>query len=525
MTDVRDLLNEAHRALENGQTAEAATLYGRAAAQAPENVSIGNNLGVILEQLGRFDEALAAYDRAILLDSTRADIHANRANVLHALGRDDEAIPSWRHALALNRDHAQAAHNLGVCLRERGERAEAESLLRLASNLVPQSVDAQINLGALLQAKGDPEEALERYRRAAKLAPGSPEAAAGEATILEQRGDLESACAVITPAFAHAPNNVDVAVAFASVARKLRRSAEAISALRGLSTASRAKRQAALFALGKLLDAEGSYSEAFDAYEQANRLSANRFDRESFASTAAQIRERYSPERFAAAQCSSNESEVPVFVVGMPRSGTTLVEQIIASHPDAAGAGELPFIEQLAASPKSLDEAASEYLSHLAGFEQPRVVDKMPGNFLHLGYIAKLFPRATIIHISRDARDTCLSCYFQHFKDGHAYSHSLDDLGFVYREYEKTIAHWRTLPLRMLEIRYEDIVANQERETRRLLEFCDLPWDERCMRFHETKRFVRTASYDQVRQPLYAQSVGRHRAYAEFLAPLRAALN
>lgn len=522
--DVRDLLNEAHRALENGQTSEAATFYGRAAAEAPENVAIGNNHGVILEQLGRFDEALAAYDKAILLDSTRADIHANRANVLRALGRDDEAIPSWRLALALNRNHAQAAHNLGVCLCERGERTEAESLLRLALNLVPQSVDAHVNLGALLQAKGEQEEALECYRRAAKMSPNSPEAAAGEATILEQRGDLESACAVIIPAFEHAPNNVDVAVAFASVARKLRRSDEAISALRGLSTASRTKRQAALFALGKLLDAEGSYSEAFDAYEQANRLGANRFDRELFASTAAEIRARYSLARFTAAKCSSNESEVPVFVVGMPRSGTTLVEQIIASHPDAAGAGELPFIEQLAAGPKSLDEAASEYLAYLAGFEHSRVVDKMPGNFLHLGYIALLFPRARIIHISRDPQDTCLSCYFQHFKDGHAYSHSLDDLGFVYREYERTMAHWRTLPLRMLEIRYEDIVANQEHETRRLLEFCGLSWDERCLRFHETKRFVRTASYDQVRQPLYARSVARHRAYAGLLAPLRAAL-
>ena len=200
------------------------------------------------------------------------------------------------------------------------------------------------------------------------------------------------------------------------------------------------------------------------------------------------------------------------------------MEQIIASHPDAAGAGELPFIERLAAGSKSIDDAASEYLSHLAGFERSRVVDKMPGNFLHLGFIALLFPRARIIHISRDPLDTCLSCYFQHFKDGHAYSHSLDDLGFVYREYEKTMAHWRTLPLRMLEIRYEDIVADQKRETRRLLEYCGLPWDERCLRFHETKRFVRTASYDQVRQPLYARSVGRHRAYAEFLAPLRAAL-
>jgi tetratricopeptide (TPR) repeat protein len=520
MTDVRELLNKAHLALENGQTSEAATFYGRAAAQAPGNVAIGNNLGVILEQLGRFDEALAVYDKVILLDSTRADIHANRANVLRALGRDDEAVPSWRLALALNRDHAQAAHNLGVCLRERGERTEAESLLRLAASLVPQSVDAQVNLGALLQEKGDQDEALECYRRA----PGSPEAAAGEATILEQRGDFESSCAVIIPAFEREPGNVDVAVAFASVARKLRRSDEAISALRGISIASRTKRQAVLFALGKLLDAEGNYTEAFDAYEQANRLSANRFDRASFTNIASQIRDRYSPERFATAKCSSNESEVPVFVVGMPRSGTTLVEQIIASHPDAAGAGELPFIERLATGSKSLDEAASEYLSHLAGFERSRVVDKMPGNFLHLGYIALLFPRARIIHISRDPSDTCLSCYFQHFKDGHAYSHSLDDLGFVYREYENTIAHWRTLPLRMMEIRYEDIVADQERETRRLLEFCGLSWDERCMRFHETKRFVRTASYDQVRQPLYAQSVGRHRVYAEFLAPLRAAL-
>jgi tetratricopeptide (TPR) repeat protein len=527
MGDVSEFLQLAQRALGAGRVRDAAAALARAVEAQPGNAILRNNLGVLLEQLGQFEAALASYDAALARDASRADVHCNRANVLKALGRDP--VAGYRAALARDPNHIRATHNLGVCLRELGQRDDAEPLLRRAVTLAPNSVDALVNLGALLQSKGAPNEALDCYARAAALDPNSAEAAAGETMILEQRGDFEQACARIAQAFAAGPSHPDVAVAFASVAGKLRRHEEAIRALEAADARAGVggdKRQAILFALGKLLDGAGRYAEAWAAFERGNALHPRKFNRAAFTRMAEEVRARFPAGAFPGAAPEGHPSEQPIFIVGMPRSGTTLVEQILASHPEATGAGELPHIEQLALSGRAPAACAAEYLALLdaAGHGARRIADKMPGNFMHLGFIAAMFPRAHIVHIAREPLDTCLSCYFQHFNDGHEYSYDLADLAFVFREYERMMGHWHALGLRMLELRYEDIVTAQERETRRLLEFCGLPWDASCLRFHETRRLVRTASYDQVRQPLYARSVGRHRHYEAFIARLRDAL-
>jgi hypothetical protein len=254
----------------------------------------------------------------------------------------------------------------------------------------------------------------------------------------------------------------------------------------------------------------------------------------------------YSPEFMARMPRASIRSERPVFIVGMVRSGTSLVEQILASHPAVYGAGELPDIIQTVLSlhtvlgteqhyPQCLskltqektDWLAQQYLGHLASLspDAARVIDKMPGNFMHLGFIELLFPGARIIHCMRDPLDTCLSAYFQDFSRTHQYSYDLSNLGAFYREYLRVMQHWReVLKLPMLEVRYEELVANQEAVTRRMVEFCGLEWDERCMQFHKAKRYVATASYDQVRQPLYNKSAGRWKHYERFLEPLRKGL-
>jgi hypothetical protein len=234
-------------------------------------------------------------------------------------------------------------------------------------------------------------------------------------------------------------------------------------------------------------------------------------------------------------------SDVPVFIVGMQRSGTTLTEQIAASHPQVYGAGELEHIRRIAGMIKigrpestvrqltSADSLAlaGDYLRKVReiGGDALRIVDKMPHNFQYLGLIAILFPKARIIHCTRDPMDNCVSCFTQSFTGHHGYNTDLRQLGLYYREYRRLMDHWRrVLPIPMLEIDYEEMVADQETQSRRLIDFLGLDWDPACLNFHETDRSVQTASRWQVRQPIYKTSVKRWKDYEKHLGPLKKAL-
>lgn len=533
-----------------GDPEGAETLLQQAAALQPKNESVWNNLGVMLEARGAFAEADECYQRAITLQPRQSTLHFNRGNNLRSLGRWDDAEASFRQCIALDPRHAHARHNLGALLKERGERHEAEQLFRETIALDPAMVDAQVNLGSTLQGLGRDEEALACYREAQRLQPGYADAMAGEISVLDRLGHVQEARERVGPLLEAAPENPDAIITFASLARGEADQERAIAALQGLLTRHdllATKREAALFALGKLCDTRGRFEEAFVYYQEANTVRPSAFDLDAFREHCGKVRAAFNLDARRYLPHARNDSTLPVFVVGMPRSGTSLVEQIIASHPDAFGAGELDWLDHLtdampprlasaAAYPecvadlsvRALDTMAGEYLA-LLRTKSPtaaRVVDKMPGNFMHLGLIELLFPGARVIHIRREPLDNCLSCFFQNFTQGHEYTADLATLGSVYREYEQMMAHWRaTLTLPLLEIRYEDLVSDQETESRRLVEFCGLPWDERCLRFHETKRVVRTASYDQVRRPLYRDSVARYRHYDAFLGPLRRVLD
>ena len=255
----------------------------------------------------------------------------------------------------------------------------------------------------------------------------------------------------------------------------------------------------------------------------------------------------FTRERVRAMPKATLRSDKPVFIVGMPRSGTSLVEQILASHPAVHGAGELDFIHHIWVGmlgmlgsnfgkyPKCLDNLTTEqvdgmadvYLSPLVAMKPDavRITDKMPLNFLHLGLIASLFPSARIIHCRRDPMDTCLSCFMTHFNYPQPFQHDLEHLGHFYRLYEKLMGHWKTvIDLPMLEVSYEEVVADPEAQSRRMVEFLGLPWNDDCLKFHQTKRPCATASVMQVRRPVYGSSVGRWRHYEKHLGPLKSAL-
>ncbi len=301
------------------------------------------------------------------------------------------------------------------------------------------------------------------------------------------------------------------------------------------------------FALGKAYADLKEYERSFKHLLAANaaKRTTAAYDEQATFAFFDRIERTFSPELMAAKAGGGAPSDRPIFVLGMPRSGTTLVEQVLASHPAVHGAGELTIFReavQAAAPPArlypdfvpALDEAAigrigTEYIKRLGARAQQgeRVTDKLPSNFLYVGLIHLALPNAVIIHTVRNPIDTCISCFSKLFKPGEQlFSYDLGELGRYYRRYQQLMEHWRRVlpPGRILDVTYEDVVADLEGQARRILAHCGLPWDERCLAFHETDRPVRTASAMQVRQPIYSSAVERWRVYEEFLGPLLTAL-
>jgi tetratricopeptide (TPR) repeat protein len=291
------------------------------------------------------------------------------------------------------------------------------------------------------------------------------------------------------------------------------------------------------YALGKYHDDQRHYEEAFGVYRRANELSRHHepaYDRSKLAQHIDDLIAHFDGEFVRRSHSGASAADLPVFVIGMPRSGTSLLEQILASHPDVRGVGEVRFwdrsYESFArasgdAAASVIAGAARDYLEQLRTLAGPaqRVVDKMPANFLYAGMIHAALPRARIIHMLRDPLDTCLSIYFQNFFRLQAYANDLESLAHYYGQYRRIAAHWRTVlpPTTLLEVPYEALVEDQEHWTRRILEFVGLPWDPKCLDFHRTDRVVITASRWQVRQKISTRSIGRWRNYERFLAPLR----
>jgi hypothetical protein len=301
------------------------------------------------------------------------------------------------------------------------------------------------------------------------------------------------------------------------------------------------ERRQAHFTLAALLDAAGEHRRAFDELRRANALRRAAFDAAAHSRYVDALIETFSVERYRSLPRARDTGELPVFIVGMPRSGTSLVEQILAAHPRVHGAGELAGIAEIAqrlgAYPEGIASATAATLeAHARVYAETlardaggalRATDKMPLNFFHIGLIGLLFPRARVVHVRREPMDTGLSCYFQDFLDpALAFSFDLGHIGCYLADYLRLMAHWRRLaPLPMLEVDYERLVVEPDEVSREMVAFLDLDWDAACLDFHRSGRYVNTASHAQVRRPVYGDSVARYRRYADVLQPMREAMN
>jgi tetratricopeptide (TPR) repeat protein len=544
---------EAHSNLGNAQRAagrpvEACGCYRRAIAAQPDFALAHNNLGCLLSEKGDFAAALTSCQRALELAPDLAEAHNNLGNALRGLGRFEEAAAALHRAAQLEPDSAARQTNFGNVLADLRRFEEAVKRYRRAIELNPGFVPAHFGLATRLRLSGDMEAAVESYRTALSLSPGQPLVWNDLGRALRALGHFDEAVGAfrralaINPDFADAYRNLATCRELAAGEMEITR----LSALSERPDLPIEERAAAGFAIAKALDDAERFDEAFAEYDRANHVYAawlaaagQRFDAEMLHRQIDEKIAAFTPMFFDSIADWGSPSELPVFIVGMPRSGTSVVEQIAASHSRVFGAGELTDIGEIAAELDPLPDAsgrqaatvrrfADKHLTRLAALDgrAHRVIDKLPDNVFELGVIATLFPAARIIFCRRDPRDICLFCYFQKFTAGQlVFSYDLADCARRYLETERLTAHWRNvLPLRMLDVEYETLVGDIEGESRRLISFLGLDWEPACLDFHRTKRTVTTASSWQVRQPLYAHSVGRWRNYERHLAPLLSVL-
>jgi tetratricopeptide (TPR) repeat protein len=439
----------------------------------------------------------------------------DKAAQIHKDGDIEGAIALYQQVLKQEPRQPKALNLLGVAVSQKNNHLQAIALMSQSIALQPQQAEFHNNIGAVYGILGNFEEAGHHYRRAVQLQPDYAEAYFNLASTKRFTEDDP-----VIPALE--------------------------AQLSRVSSHSVRDRCFLHFAAGKIYEDIDQSDRAFEHYQQGNEMRGAHYDKQQ----QDQLIERMitvCDRAFLHTRVGKGEpSNRPIFIVGMPRSGTTLVEQILTQHSDVVGLGELPDIPSIAQTLPNHAPTASTYpecLSELdnkvfAGFGRSylkritklapgakRTVDKLPGNFLHLGLIALMFPNATIIHCRRHPLDTCLSCYFKKFRSGHQYSFHLEDLGHYYLAYQRLMEHWhQVLPIPIFDLEYEALVHNQEQVTQDLLNFCGLTWEERCLAFHQSTQPVSTASNWQVRQPIYKTAVHRWQKYQSYLTPLIAML-
>jgi len=427
---------------------------------------------------------------------------------------------------------------------------EARTCLQRCIRLKPRDALYPTRMAQVYATEGRFTDALSMLDRAQKTDPRHAVSPGLKASLFRITGAEDKARDLLEPIIRAGTEDAEAAHEFAQLLLKADRSTDAVDlASRHLDDqdASPNIRRQLLYLIGRAHHKLGHIDHAFQAYRRANELNLVPFDPDQHIRFVDRLVETFSSDRLPAMPHASNASELPVIIAGMPRSGTTLIEQIIDAHPDAHGGGEMPDLTRLVRrlpkqldsdkpfpecaadlTPHNVDRVAKPYLDRLRriGRRAKRVVNKNLDNHLYLGLVALLFPNARIIHSRRDPLDTCFSCYTTHLlPENQPYASNLEHLGLAYRQYERLMDHWRTLPgLEILDVQYEQLVADQESHSRRIIDFLALQWDDRCLRFYDSGRVAGTLSYDQVTRPIYTSSVGRHKRYEKHLQPLKRAL-
>jgi len=555
---------------------EAAKRYSQFLEIVPNHEQTHYYLGAALEELGQFDRAIGQYQQAIAINANNAEALGRLADSLSRQQRWEEAIGAYQRVLALRDDDAGTMVKLGNAFTETQLFAEAILIFERAVTVAPDDALVHRRLGASLQRTGQVNRAIACFEEALRLRPDFAKARIDLARALRQVGRAEEAIRPLEEAVELDPEDTDAQMQLSSAYRQLAQTGRAVERLEHClaiePTCGEAYYRISVirpvkelipviekvlgddrlqpadaiychFALGNLLDNAESYDRAFEHYRKANTLqrATITYDAEETRQVVDRFINVYSQDFFQGKREFGSPSLLPVFIVGMPRSGTTLIEQILSSHARVHGAGEtesFPGIYQFIAQELNyvkpnpecmslidghmIDKYSAQYLQEMAHYcpTAARITDKLPQNFFAIGLIKTLLPNAHIIHCHRDPMDNCTSLFLHYFPTFKA-TFDLAELGHYYLQYQRLMSHWENLfPGEIFTVRYEDLVTEQERVTRQLVDYIGLDWDDNCLDFQNNKRNVLSPSNMQVRQPIYKSSIGRWRLYEKQLQPL-----
>lgn len=523
-----------------GRKEDALTCFAKAVEINPSYPDAHNNLGATLRNLGRPKDAIQSYENALNLKPDYAEAHYNLGNALNDLGRQDEAAASFSRALELKPSYFDAHNNLGLALNSLGRHEEALASFLNAVELDPINPNALNNLGVTFRALGRQEEAIKQYGKALKIKPDHDEAHYNLANALNDLGHRERALASYATALQINPKLAEAYRSMGSI--KLYETGDPqISQMQKMlkeSSTSETDKMHLNFALGKAHEDLENFEKAFEYYGSGNFLRKKAFgfdlseERKLFDTIIKTFNSEPSLPKSDAA-CADGNKHTPIFIVGMMRSGTSLVEQILASHSEVYGAGELLALGQgiqsvnwsgTSIDRRQLDAVKQSYMQHLStlGAREPFVTDKAPLNFRWIGFVRHALPNAKIIHVKRDPVATCWSIYKHYFSSiGNGYAYDMRDVADYYNLYLRLMMFWKKkYQDAIYEISYEQLTENQEDETRKLLAHIGLRWERRTLDFHETKRAVATVSAAQVREKMYKGSSEEWRKYEPFIQPM-----
>ena len=577
------LANRANALRDLKRYEEALASCNRALALVPDFAEALNNRASVLHEMKRYEEALAWYDNALAIMPDYAKAFNNRASVLRALKRYDEAIAAYRRALQLKPQDPSTLNNLALAVMDQHRDEEAVALLSRSATFDPKNGRTLIYLATALRHLDRLDEASEVAQRALELLPDDPDALNVKGRVLLDQNRVDDAIGLFRTTIERKPDMADAYNNLGIALKVIGRSGEALAAyhkaldvepkmtfvfvnlgdawsfksaddphlrameelMRDTASISEDERMQLCFALSKAYADLERHDESFQLLLEGNAIKRKQtaYDEAATHALFDHIPQVFTPELVRAHRGAGDPSSVPVFVLGMPRSGSTLVEQILASHPKIFGAGELKDFDTVVKTVRGPDGAVvpfpdfvpafgaahyrslgEQYLRRLAAYSRTaeRITNKMPSSFFFIGLIHLALPNARIIHTMRNPVDTCLSCYSKLFTGVQPFTYDLGELGRYYRKYDELMRHWRSvLPEgAMLDVQYEDVVADFETQARRIVAYCGLEWDDACRAFYQAKRPVRTASAFQVRQPIFKSSVGRWLPYKNLLRPL-----
>jgi tetratricopeptide (TPR) repeat protein len=532
------------------QKDEAIKFYKKAYSISPNHLEVLNNLGAVLNELEKPDEAIKFLIQAIKLYPNFAEAHFNIANSFTAKEQTDKAEIGYKKAIELKPNYIEAFKCLAMLYKEDNKLELAKEIAEKALETNQEYAELYCVLADIYNKNAFPFKAQELYLKAIDLKPDLASAYIALGYLKTEMGKIEEAENLYNKAKEIDDNKLSASLALIQI-KKISENDESfkyiLNEFENKKSISGKKNIAVNFALGKAYDDLKDYDKAFSHFLEGAKLKRKtiNYSAENNNLIVENICKFFTKEKIKTWSNGGCKSKLPIFVLGMPRSGTTLTEQIIASHHSVHGAGELSDLMKIACMPKEVEtvgypfslndidktdlkEMGQRYVAGLK-LRNPKakhITDKMPANFNYVGLIHVMLPNAKIIHVKRNAVDTCLSNFTKLFNETQSHSYDLFELGNFYRNYDILMKHWKSILPKdaFYEVQYEELVSDNENQARKLIEFCGLEWDDACLDFHKTERSVKTASVTQVRQPIYNSSVERWRKYEKHLKPLLDAL-